>query len=151
MTLIRFDENISPRVVAAIRAIGTPAGVDVEHPSELGQLGLADVDWLHDFKSRGGRCIVTGDPKMRANIAERVALQATGLIAVFPPRRGGWYASLRLQGQAAYMLRWFQTIAEIAATAAPGDHFLLPPTFDVDPAKVERLRPLSGPLLPGGR
>lgn len=147
MTRIRFDENLSPRIVAAIREMGLPSGVEIGHPNEQGLNGAADVDWLRAFKAGGGRCIVTGDPKMRGRINERMALQASGLIAIFPPRKGKWYESLGRYGQAAYWFRWLPEIMRLASEAEEGEHFQLPPTFDLDPGKVQRLRPLRGPDL----
>ncbi len=65
MTLIRFDECLSYRIVEAMRALGVPEGVVLQHPNEIGEHGRDDVDWIASFRAGGGRCIVTGDPKMR--------------------------------------------------------------------------------------
>jgi hypothetical protein len=143
VTLIRFDECLSYRIVDAIRAMGHPPEFDVEHPNDRGQSGMLDVDWIPEFAARGGRCVVSGDPKMRGRIAERAALQAAGFTAIFPPRKG-WYDDLRRYGQAAYLLRWFPTIMHVAANEPLGDHFRLPPTFDVEAGKIERLSKLPG-------
>ena len=147
MTLIRFDECLSKNIVEAMRALGLPEGVAVEHPNDHGEGTLADVEWLPRFKKAGGRCIVTGDPKMRGRIAERMALQAADFVAIFPPSKGGYYSKLRKHGQAAYLIRWLHEIARLAAEAADGDHFLLPPSFDPDPAKIIKLHRLRGPTV----
>lgn len=147
MTLIRFDECLSKNIVEAIRVLGLPPGVAIEHPNDHGEGTLSDVEWLTRFKAAGGRCIVTGDPKMRGRIAERAALQASGFVAIFPPSRGGWYSKLRKHGQAAYLLRWLHEIVRLAIEANDGDHFLLPPSFEPDPARVVKMARLRGPTV----
>lgn len=144
MTLIRFDECLSHRIVEAMRALGPPAGITLQHPGEVGEQSLADVDWIASFRAAGGRCIVTGDPKMRGRIAERAALEASGLVAIFPPIKG-WYDRLKRYGQAAFLIRWLPEIARLAQEAEPGSHFRLPPTFELDPTRITELRRLTGP------
>ncbi|WP_374470314.1 hypothetical protein [Phenylobacterium sp.] len=147
MTRIRFDECISHRIVAAMKAFGVPAGIEIEHALECGDGGRADVDWLSAFKAGGGRCIVTGDPAMRGKIVERMTLQSLDLVAIFPPRKGSWFMKLGRYGQASYLIRWLPVIAELAPTAEAGAHFMLPPTFEPDISRVERLRAIRGPTL----
>lgn len=145
MTRVRFDECISHRIVAAMQAFGVPPGIAIEHATDCGDGGKLDVDWLPAFKADGGRCIVTGDPRMRGKINERMALQASGLIVIFPPRKGSWFMKLGRFGQASYLFRWLPVIAKLAAGSEPGAHFMLPPTFEPDIARVEKLRPVRGP------
>lgn len=145
--LIRFDECLSRNVVAAMRQLGLPDGIAIEHPSERGEISASDVDWISSLRERDGRCVVSADPKMRGRLVERLALQSSGLVAIFPPNRKGWFAGLRRYGQAGYLIVWLPIISELAKTAEPGTHFMLPPSFDVGMDKVSRLRPLSGPSL----
>lgn len=84
MTLIRFDECISHRIVDALRAIRVPPDYQLETPQELAQQGQPDVNWIEDFTARGGRLVVSGDGNMRRVQLERAALEASGLVAVFP-------------------------------------------------------------------
>ncbi|MFO0284777.1 MAG: hypothetical protein ACK51C_00605, partial [Brevundimonas sp.] len=90
MTLIRFDENISRRIPDALRQLHLPDGVTVESAHDANAVGHSDIDWLADFARRGGTCIVSGDERMRDRPAERAALQASGVIAVFPPEGRFW-------------------------------------------------------------
>lgn len=92
MTLIRFDECINHRIVGAIRSIGLPRGVELETPHELAQQGQEDVSWIEDFSARRGTLVVSGDGNMRRVQLERAALEASGLIAVFPHMK--WYGNL---------------------------------------------------------
>lgn len=125
MTLIRFDENISYRIPAALRALRLPSDIVVESSSEAGEQGMGDVDWITGFAARGGRCVVSGDEKMRDRPPERAALESAGLIAIFPPD-GRFWGALSIMAQAAFLIRWFPVIAELARTATPGSHFCLP-------------------------
>lgn len=138
MTLIRFDENISPRIPEALRQLRLPEGVVVESAQEGRDLGEADVDWLERFAARGGRCVVSGDERMRDRPAERAALQGSGLIAVFPPE-GRFWTPLRLHGQAAFLIRWFPVVVRLAEDSQPGDHFRLPQSWSAD---FDTVRPL---------
>lgn len=123
--IIRFDENISRRIVEAIRSLGPSPDLILEHPSERAEAGRADVDWISEFAARGGRCVVSGDEKMRNRPPERAALQAAGLVAIFPPESRFW-KPLLAYGQAAFLIRWFRVIEEITRNAEPGAHFRLP-------------------------
>lgn len=125
MTLFRFDENFSYRIPDALRAIGLPPEVTVEHPRERDELGQGDVNWITAFAERGGRCVISGDEKMRDRPPERAALQAAGLVAFFPPEPRIWKAFGRY-GQAAYVIRWFPVMVEVARSAEGAAHFRLP-------------------------
>lgn len=141
MTLIRFDECINPRIVDAIRAIGFTRDIQLETPQELAQRGLSDVSWIEDFGGRGGRLIVSGDGNMRRVQLERAALEASGVVAVFPHMK--WYGSLGRWGQAAFFMAWFPAIVRLATEAEPGSHFRIPTSLSGDFDSVERLRSLA--------
>lgn len=144
MTLIRFDENISRRIPDALRQLRLPDDIQVESAFEAGALGHADVDWLADFAQREGRCVVSGDERMRDRPAERAALEASGIVAVFPPE-GRFWVPLRLYGQAAFLIRWFPIIEELARNAPAGEHFRLPQSWTLDQASVRTLPRLNQP------
>lgn len=141
MTLIRFDECINPRIVDALRAIGFPQTLRLETPQELAQRGLPDVNWIEDFSRRGGRLVVSGDGNMRRVQLERAALEASGVIAVFPHMK--WYGSLGRWGQAAFFMAWFPTIIRLAQHAEPGTHFRIPNSMSGEFDSLEKLRSLA--------
>lgn len=140
MTLIRFDENISFRIPAALRELRLPADIIVESSSETGEQGLADVDWITAFAARGGKCVVSGDERMRDRPPERAALESAGLVAIFPPE-GRFWKVLGLMGQAAFLIRWFPVISELAQTAPAGSHFRLPGAWTI--ISADTVKPLS--------
>ena len=141
MTLIRFDECINPRIVDALRAIGFQRDIQLETPQELAQRGLPDVNWIEDFGGRGGRLVVSGDGNMRRVQLERAALEASGLIAVFPHMK--WYANLGKWGQAAFFMAWFPVLVRLAQQAEPGSHFRIPTSLSGDFDSLERLKSLA--------
>lgn len=141
MTLIRFDECINPRIVNALRAIGFQRDIELETPQELAQRGVADVNWIEEFSARGGRLIVSGDGNMRRVQLERAALEASGLIAVFPHMK--WYGNLGRWGQAAFFMAWFPAILRLAREAEPGAHFRIPTSLSGEFDSLERLKSLA--------
>ena len=142
MTLIRFDECINPRIVDAIKAIGFQReDVQLETPQELAQRGLSDVNWIEDFGGRGGRLIVSGDGNMRRVHLERAALEASGVVAVFPHMK--WYSGLGRWGQAAFFMAWFPALVRLAKEAEAGAHFRIPTSLSGDFSSLEPLRSLA--------
>ncbi len=142
MTLIRFDECISWRIVDALKALSLPRGIDLETPQHRGEGGNPDVNWIEDFAQRGGRLFVSGDASMRTTHLERAALEASGLVAVFPSSKQ-WFDGLRKWGQAGYLTVWFPVIVQLANEAEAGSHWRLPPSFSGDFTSITRLRPLA--------
>ena len=142
MILIRFDEDISYRIPNALAALLPPDEFTLESAATRNERGLKDIDWIAEFKARGGVLLVSGDERMRDRPFEREALSVSGLIAVFPPESRFWNA-LKLFGQAAFLIRWFPAIIELARRAEPGEHFRLPASFTTDPDRILTLRRLS--------
>lgn len=142
MTLIRFDECISWRIVDALRALSLPRDVELESPQHRDEGGNLDVNWIEDFARRGGRLFVSGDASMRSNHLERAALEASGLVAVFPSSKQ-WFDGLRKWGQAGYLTVWFPSILRLANEAEAGSHWRLPPSFSGDHDSISQLRPLA--------
>ncbi len=142
MTLIRFDECISWRIVDALKAIGLPRGVELESAQHRDETGVLDVDWIPDFAARGGRLVVSGDASMRHVQLERAALEASGLVAVFPSSKK-YFDSLRRYAQAGYLLTWFPAILRLAEEAPEGAHYRLPQTHSGDFAALITMRSLT--------
>lgn len=142
MTLIRFDECISWRIVKALEAIGIPRGVELESAQQRDETGVLDIDWIPDFASRGGRLVISGDASMRHVQLERAALEASGLVAVFPSSKK-YFDSLRRYAQAGYLLTWFPAILRLAEEAPAGAHYRLPATHSGDFDAVLKMRSLA--------
>lgn len=142
MTLIRFDECISWRIVDALRALSPPRDVTLETPQHRGEDGDLDVNWIENFAHRGGHLFVSGDASMRTTHLERAALEASGLVAVFPSSKQ-WFDGLRKWGQAAYLIAWFPVIIRLANDVERGSHWRLPPSFSGDFNSLIPMRPLA--------
>lgn len=142
MTLIRFDECISWRIVEALKQLGLPRGVELESAQHRDENGILDIDWIPDFARRGGRLIVSGDARMRQVQLERAALEASGLVAVFPSSKQ-FFDGLRKWMQAGYIMTWFPAILRLADEAPAGAHYRLPPTFSGEYESLIPMRSLA--------
>lgn len=142
MTIVRFDECISWRIVDALGTLNIGPNLELESPRHRDQLGMGDVPWIEDFAARGGRAVVSGDARMRNVALERAALEAAGLVAIFPSSKK-YFDGLGRFGQIAYLVRWFPVIAVLARDAPAGSHYRLPPNFSGELDQVEALRPLA--------
>lgn len=142
MTLIRFDECISWRIVDALKALSLPRDVELETAAHRNENGVLDVDWIPDFARRGGRLIVSGDARMRNVQLERAALEASGLIAVFPSSKQ-YFDGLKKWGQAGYLIAWFPTILRLAEEAPAGAHYRLPDSFSGKFESIIAMRSLA--------
>ncbi|MEI9889258.1 MAG: hypothetical protein WDN45_00175 [Caulobacteraceae bacterium] len=140
--LIRFDECISWRIVEAIEQLRLPPNVVLETAQRRNENGQADIAWIEDFAQRGGNLIVSGDASMRSVQLERAALEASGLVAVFPSSKK-YFDGLRKWAQAAYLIAWFPVIMRLATEAPAGAHYRLPATFSGEFESIIELRPLA--------
>lgn len=79
-----FDENISHKVVAALKALGHP----VEHVSQIMPLGTPDETVFAEVASRGW-VLVTQDKNIRRRPVQRRLLQQAGIgVFIFTGRAG---------------------------------------------------------------
>ena len=124
-----------------MRAIGVPRGFELETPEELAQRGQPDVDWIGDFAGRDGRLVISGDGNMRRVQLERAALEASGIVAVFPHMK--WYGNLGRWGQAAFFLAWFPAIMRLANESERGAHYRIPTSLSGQFESLERLKSLA--------
>lgn len=124
-----------------MRAIGVPRGFELETPHELAQRGQPDVDWISDFANRNGRLVISGDGNMRRVQLERAALEASGIVAVFPHMK--WYGNLGRWGQAAFFLAWFPAIMRLTEVAERGAHYRIPPSLSGQFDSLEQLKSLA--------
>lgn len=142
MIIIRVDECISWRIVDALNALKLPDDIVLESPKHRQQNGLADVPWIEDFAARGGRVVISGDARMRNVALERAALEAAGLVAIFPGSKK-YFDGLGRYGQIAYLIRWFPVIEALAREAPAGTHYRLPASFSGERDQVTELRSLT--------
>lgn len=140
--LIRFDENINWRIVDALEALKPPLGVELETAHHREERGISDVDWIENFAERGGRVFVSGDANMRSVHHERAALEASGLVAIFPSSMK-YFGKLGRWGQAAYISMWFPAIIKLGEEAPEGAHYQLPPSLSGDFNSISLMKSLT--------
>lgn len=133
MIFFRLDECISYRIADAAKTIGIPQGVVFETPHSRKEKGMKDVPWIASFAKRGKltdrRVVFSSDGRMRLNEVERAAAESAGLIVFYAPKFDFW-RHLHSRGQAAYILRWLDRMAAVAASASDGAQYQLPSTFN---------------------
>jgi len=102
MTTYFFDRTFSPKLPRALSALGinTVAHVDKFGPD------TPDDEWIADLRSTDW-VIVTGDTRIRTKRAEALALQASGLTALFLfPAFSNW----TLWSQAAWLVQHWPSV-----------------------------------------
>lgn len=153
MIFFRLDECVAYKIARAAEEIGIPQGIVFEAPQLNAQKGVADVAWMKEFATRGKptdiKMVFSTDAAMEHTEAERVAATEAGLIVFYGPKAKFW-RPLKRFGQAAYFLRWFLTMTEIARAAKPGDQFQLPSNFILR-SSLTPLPPLSAKRNRPGR
>lgn len=102
MTTYFFDRTFSPKLSRALSALGVDT---VAHVERFGPDTLDEV-WIPDLQSTDW-VIITGDTRIRKKRAEALALQASGLTALFLfPTFSNW----TLWSQAAWLVQHWPSI-----------------------------------------
>lgn len=128
---IKFDENISKRLVHVIRELETDKTLEIGSVAEDYSAGMTDPAWMFQFRDEGGIAMISGDHNILQKPVNSIAYGESGLISIWPP--SGW-PQLKLWGQAAFILRWWPVIKIKIARSTAGDRWRLPlhwtPTVD---------------------
>lgn len=134
---IKFDENISPHIVQAIRCLETDKNILVESVLEDYGAGTSDPDWMFRFKDEGGLGMISGDHKILQDPANLVAYTESGLISIWPD--SSWQPLKRF-GQAALLARWWPCIKQRIASSSRGQRWRLPTLWTPEVSKFKELR-----------
>ena len=120
---IFVDNNISPRLVEAIRILAEVQQLHIEHLRDRFPQDAKDVDWIGALGREGGWVIVSGDTRISRSKAEQAAWHESGLTAFFVSpgftNKGPWQ-------QAEIAVRLWPEIIMEARRARPGSGFLCP-------------------------
>jgi hypothetical protein len=134
---IKFDENISTRIVAAIRALESDRKIEIGSVLEDYGQGKADPEWMFRFRDEGGTAMISGDHNILQNPVNLAAYTASALISIWPP---SGFPELKRFGQAAFLVRWWPVIkAKISASPA-GSRWRIPLMWTPDIEKFVELR-----------
>jgi hypothetical protein len=120
---IKFDENVSPRLVAAIRALETDKAVELGSVLHDYGAGISNPDWMFRFRDEGGVAMISGDHNILQKRVNLAAYQASGLVSIWPPH--GW-PNLKKWGQAALLIRWWPAILRRIEASKSGDRWRFP-------------------------
>lgn len=120
---IKFDENISTRLVDAIVALETDVSVEIGSVRRDYGGGISDPEWMFRFREEGGTAMISGDHNILQKPVNLAAYTASGLISIWPP--AGW-PELKRWGQAAIVVRWWPLIKQKIAASQAGDRWRLP-------------------------
>jgi hypothetical protein len=138
---ITFDENISIRMVQAIRRLEVDSSITLGSVLEDYGQGLADPQWMFRFRDEGGLAMVSGDHNILQKPINLVAYTESRLISIWPPQ--GWPA-LKRWGQAALLLRWWPVIKQKIKLSLPGDRWRIPMQWTPG---VEALKAIHDPRV----
>jgi predicted nuclease of predicted toxin-antitoxin system len=106
-----FDENMPPRVAAALQALGT---CEARHVVDHLPRGTPD-EQVFEFAAARGWVLVTQDIRIRRNPHQRAALLQAGIGAFILTGRGG----RSVEQMMIFLLERFPHILEAAAATRP--------------------------------
>ncbi len=141
---IKFDENVSRRIVEAIRRLEDDTAVEITSVVEDYGQGSPDPEWMFRFAQEGGDAMISGDHNILQKPVNLVAYVESGLISVWPP--SGW-PNLKRFGQAAFVIRWWPVIKMKIGASGRGDRWRLPIQWTPD---VEAMKPVKDPRVDRG-
>lgn len=141
---IAFDENVAPKLAAAIEALSGEAGmlrVEIVSARKYAPARAAsDVPWLEQFAKDGGKVVISGDARMRGKLHEQKALVDAGFIVIFFARP---WNQMNAYSKTAMLIKWWPFILATIESAAPCQCFEIPCSWRGN--KLKEVTP------PGGR
>lgn len=141
MLKVRFDENISPRLVKALNVVGAvDFEVDISHLRDVKHLGSADEVWLRAFHRDGGCAIISADSDFHKVPGQIIALIECGMTGIFLPKR---CHSMKMHQKVGYLMYWWPKIIERIATSPGAKVWELPFNLDVETPMKERVVDIS--------
>lgn len=120
---IKFDENISTRLVDAICALESDQGIEIGSVHRDYQSGITDPAWMFRFRDEGGTAMISGDHAILQKPINLKAYTESGLISIWPPPR---WPELKRWGQPALMIRWWPLIKARITASSKGDRWQFP-------------------------
>ena len=118
-----FDTSISPRLVRALHTIVELQGNElVCLKDRYTEQDVPDTKWIKDLGIEGDWIIISADPRISRNKAERAAWKESHLTAFF--FSDGW-ASQHINDQAADLLGKWRDIVRNAKECEEGSGFLI--------------------------
>jgi len=138
---LKFDENISTRLVEAVRALESDPAIEIGSVLQEYGAGTSDPDWMFRFRDEGGVAMISGDHNILQMPVNLAAYTASGLISIWPPPG---FPELKRFGQAAFIVRWWPVIKEKILASSPGDRWRLPMQWT---PVVDAIKPIRDPRI----
>ena len=134
---IAIDEHIPPTMVKVFQTFATDkqllklsADLLLEKaqdyypkPSDPDYLRRSDAPWVRRFAKSGGKVVISGNTKMKANHHERLAFHEEGLVVIFFEsswNQWGYFHKCSL------LLHWWPMLIKQINTAKPGSFWHIP-------------------------
>lgn len=140
---VKFDENISTRLIEAIRALESDRTIEIGSVLQDYGTGKADPDWMFRFRDEGGVAMISGDHNILQTPVNLAAYAASGLISIWPPPG---FPELKRFGQAAFLVRWWPVIKAKIVQSSPGDRWRLPMQWTPG---IDAFKPIRDPRVDG--
>lgn len=120
-----LDNCLSPKFARALDALEGGEGHRVHHLVDKfpDRRDIPDREWIRALAEERDWVIVSGDPRITRNAAEREAWLESGLTAFFLGK--GWM-TVRLWDQAWKLVQWWPRITDQAAKVQPPAGFVIP-------------------------
>lgn len=98
-----LDNNISPNLAAALRALDT-GGHEIFHLRERFDGATADAEWLEVLGKERNWFVISGDIRISRSPVNRAAWEASGLSIIFLHKG---YTRLKIWDQSWFFIRWW--------------------------------------------
>ena len=142
---LKFDENISIRLVQAIRVLERDNTIKIGSVLEDYGAGIQDPDWMFRFRDEGGDAMISGDHNILQKPVNLVAYTESGLISIWPH---AGFQRLKLLGQAALIIRWWIAIKVKITASDPGSRWRIPAAGSWTPSE-DAFEPIRDPRVDG--
>jgi len=133
---IALDENIPVAIVKFLEGLAKTDDsekirlVSARKYRPISEVG--DEHWVRRFARVGGKVVISGDRRIRANLHEQAAFFQAGMITFFFEPR---WNTLPLNTRAAMLMQWWPSILERAKKLKPGDFWEIPFMWNVGEMK----------------
>jgi predicted nuclease of predicted toxin-antitoxin system len=118
-----LDNNLSPRLAAALHILVEPDGHEVRHLRDRFAMNTPDIEWLAALGQEGNWVIISADQRIFRNRHEREAWRQSSLTIFFLAR--AWLRMAHLE-QAHRLIQWWPRIVEQVDLVEPGAAFEVP-------------------------
>lgn len=118
-----LDNNLSPRLAEALRALAAPDGDEVYHLKERFPRNAKDVEWIGKLGAEGDWIVISGDLRIWKTKHEREALRKAKITTFF---LGKSWRNWKFWDMAWRLVRWWPFISAQARMVQPGAIFEIP-------------------------